>query len=63
MIYIIKQEGLFQNKVNSNLVSTCNCKMNYYKSTEVLLIISYCFHSQRWIMKALTSFSDTRYKT
>ena len=27
MIYIIKQEGLSQNKVNSSLVSTCNCKM------------------------------------
>ena len=38
MIYIIKQEGLFQNKINSNLFSTCNCKMNYYKSTEVLLL-------------------------
>ena len=29
MIYIIKQEGLYQNKVNSSLVSTCNCKMDY----------------------------------
>ena len=27
MIYIIKQEGLYQN--NSNLVSICNCKMGY----------------------------------
>ena len=26
MIYIIKQKGLYQNKENSNLVSTCNCK-------------------------------------
>ena len=25
MIYIIKQEGLYQNKVNSSLVFTCNC--------------------------------------
>ena len=24
MIYIIEQEGLYQNKVNSSLVSTCN---------------------------------------
>ena len=24
MIYIIKQEGLYQNKVNSSLVSTCS---------------------------------------
>ena len=29
MIYIIKQRGLYQNKVNSSLVSTCNCKMGY----------------------------------
>ena len=29
MIYIIKQEGLYQNKVNSSLVSTCNCNMAY----------------------------------
>ena len=27
MIYIIKQEGLYQNKVNSGLVFTCNCEM------------------------------------
>ena len=26
MIYITKQKGLYQNKENSNLVSTCNCK-------------------------------------
>ena len=26
MIYIIKQKGLYQNKENSSLVSTCNCK-------------------------------------
>ena len=29
MIYITKQEGLYQNEVNSSLVSTCNCKMDY----------------------------------
>ena len=29
MIYIIKQEGLCQNKVNSSLIFTCNCKMGY----------------------------------
>ena len=29
MIYIIKQEGLYQNKVNSSLVFTCNCKMGF----------------------------------
>ena len=27
MIYIIKQEGLYQNKVISSLVFTCNCKV------------------------------------
>ena len=31
MIYITKQEGLYQNKVNSSLVSTCNYKMDYLK--------------------------------
>ena len=30
MIYIIKQEGLYQNKVNSSLVFTGNCKMGYW---------------------------------
>ena len=30
MIYIIEQEGSYQNKVNSSLVCTCNCKMGYY---------------------------------
>ena len=29
MIYITKQEGLYQNKVNSSLVFTGNCKMDY----------------------------------
>ena len=29
MIYIKKEEGLYQNKVNSSLVSNCNCKMGY----------------------------------
>ena len=29
IIYIIKQGGLYQNKVNSSLVFTCNCKMSY----------------------------------
>ena len=29
MIYIIKQERLYQNKVNSSIISTCNCKMGY----------------------------------
>ena len=29
MIYIIKQEGLYQKKVNSSLVFTSNYKMGY----------------------------------
>ena len=29
MIYIIKQEGLYQNKVNSSLVFTSNYEMGY----------------------------------
>ena len=28
-INVITQEGLYQNKVNSSLVSTYNCKMDY----------------------------------
>ena len=31
MFYITKQEGLYQNKVNFSLVSTCNCNMSYCK--------------------------------
>ena len=27
---IKKQEGLYQNKVNSSLIFTCNCKMGYF---------------------------------
>ena len=30
MIYVIKQEGMYQIKVNSGLVFTCNCKMGYF---------------------------------
>ena len=43
IIIIIKQEGLYQNKVNSRLVSISNCKMGHccediylkFKKTEV----------------------------
>ena len=31
LIYIIKQDGLYQNKVNFSLISTCNCKMLYLR--------------------------------
>ena len=31
LIFIIKQDGLYQNKVNSSLISTCNCKMLYLR--------------------------------
>ena len=34
MIYITKQEGLYQNKVNSSLVFTGNCKMDYCRKNE-----------------------------
>ena len=27
IMYTIKQEGLYQNKVNSSLFSNCNCKV------------------------------------
>ena len=29
VIYIIKQEGMYQSKVNSSRLSTYNCKMGY----------------------------------
>jgi len=35
MIYIIKQEEVYQNKVNSSLVSTCNCKIGYSKESGI----------------------------
>ena len=35
MIYITKQEGLYQNKVNSSFVFTCNCKMGYWHKLEM----------------------------
>ena len=31
--YIIKQERLYQNKVNSSLFSNCNCKMGYCETS------------------------------
>ena len=31
MTYVIKQEGLYKNKVNSSLVYTCTCKMDNYQ--------------------------------
>ena len=34
MIYIIKQEELYQNKVNSSLVFTGNCKMGYWNAVK-----------------------------
>lgn len=44
MIYMIKQEQLYENKVNSSLVSTCNFEMSYYSCSalhwEVLMGIS-----------------------
>ena len=45
MTYIIKQEGLYQNKVNANLVFTCNCKMGYY----ILVMSEHLqYHSSTW---------------
>ena len=38
MIYTIKQEGLYQNKVNSCLISTWNCKVAYCYRNEKKLI-------------------------
>ena len=36
MIYMIKQGGLYQSKVKSSLISTCNCKIGYWKINDGL---------------------------
>ena len=46
MIYIKKQEGLYQNKVNSGLISTCNCKIGYSKSTKHDVSIYHLSHKR-----------------
>ena len=46
MIYIIKQEGLYQNKVNSSLVFTSNFKMGYSKSTKHDVSIYHLSHKR-----------------
>ena len=45
MIYIRKQEGLYQNKVTSSLASTNNCKLGYSQSQYEFLIakLNYLF--------------------
>ena len=35
---MIKQEGLYQNKVNSSLGSIHNCKLAYFKSFEDIFV-------------------------
>ena len=37
MIYVIKQEGLYQNKVNSSLIFSRNCKMDHWKTIRKLI--------------------------
>ena len=38
MIYVIKQEGLmYQNKVNSSLIFSRNCKMDHWKTSRKLI--------------------------
>ena len=48
MIYIIKQEGLYQNKVISSLVFTCNCKVGCKTSLWSLssYICTFCIQYQ-----------------
>ena len=38
MIYIIKQEGSYQNKVNSSLVCTCICKIGYWSRIDLVTV-------------------------
>ena len=28
-VHVVKQEGLYQNKVSYSLISSCNCKIGY----------------------------------
>ena len=42
-IYTIKQEGLYQNKVISSLVSICNCKKKFMVARAYLYACSLCF--------------------
>ena len=37
MIYVIKQEGLYPNKVNSILIISRNCNMDYWKTIRKLI--------------------------
>ena len=53
MIYIIKQEGLYQNKVNSSLVFTCNCKMGYWS---LLLQSTVNVNRSMWHVSGFTLF-------
>ena len=46
MIYIIKQEGLYQNKVNSSLFSTWNRKMVYSLVLDSEDLFLYFFNSR-----------------
>ena len=38
MIYLIKQEGLYQNKVTVDLASIHNCKMAYSKLNYLIIV-------------------------
>ena len=55
MIYTIKHEWMFRNKVNSSLVSTWNWKMGYWRSLrahfwhKVLICVLCCLGVQKGI--------------
>ena len=56
MIYIIKQEGLYQNKFNSSLASIHNCKMAYY-----VMVVSKTKHSKTKTEARSTQNSKTKH--
>ena len=43
LIYIIKQEGLYQDKVTVSLASIHNCKMDYCRNDEILERLRFTF--------------------
>ena len=51
LIYIIKQEGLYQNKVTLSLASIHNCKTAYCHKSTLRLGFQHCFYIQLSKMK------------
>ena len=53
MIYIRKQKGLYQNKVNSSVVFICDCKMAHScDSYQWCMVILQCDNMRHHILKS-----------